>query len=112
MLKVEALRDELVKVSQEVGKHKEVAEKAGISVAYLAQIRQGKNAKTEKDSETGAKRIIWISDHTSSISLLTSLSMIIINYTRCLNLNHYLANSAPTCELQMSFTHFRKGKSL
>jgi len=52
MLKVEALRDELVKVSQEVGKHKEVAEKAGISVAYLAQIRQGKNAKTEKEENT------------------------------------------------------------
>jgi transcriptional regulator with XRE-family HTH domain len=49
MLKVEALRDELVKVSQEVGKHKEVSEKAGISVAYLDQIRKGKNAKTEKE---------------------------------------------------------------
>lgn len=52
MLKVEALRDELIKVSQEVGKHKEVAVKAGISVAYLAQIRQGKNAKTEKEENT------------------------------------------------------------
>ena len=49
MLKVEALRDELVKVSKEVGKHKEVSEKAGISVAYLDQIRKGKNAKTEKE---------------------------------------------------------------
>jgi len=58
MLKVEALRDELVKVSQEVGKHKEVAEKAGISVVYLAQIRQGKNAKTEKKENKNLLKLL------------------------------------------------------
>jgi len=43
MLKVNALRDELKIVSEEVGKHKEVAKKGNISLQYLSQIRQGTN---------------------------------------------------------------------
>jgi len=48
-MKIEALRYELVKVAKEVGNHKIVAEIAGISIAYLAQIRTGKNAKLDTD---------------------------------------------------------------
>ena len=43
MLKIEALRCELIKISEEVGKHAMVAKKSKISVAYLSQIRKGKN---------------------------------------------------------------------
>ena len=49
MVKIEALRYELIEIANEVGKHKEVAEMAGISVAYLGQIRQGTNAKTDNN---------------------------------------------------------------
>tara|TARA_R110000851_G_scaffold299049_1_gene454901 strand:- start:102 stop:338 length:237 start_codon:yes stop_codon:yes gene_type:complete len=43
MLKIEALRSELIKVSEEVGKHSLVAKESKISVTYLSQIRNGKN---------------------------------------------------------------------
>lgn len=53
MLELEALRDELVKLAEQVGKHKEVAEIANISVAYLSQIRSGANVtlNIEKNRE-------------------------------------------------------------
>jgi len=47
MLKVNALRDELKMVSEEVGKHKEVAKKGNISLQYLSQIRQGTNVTVD-----------------------------------------------------------------
>ena len=47
MLKVNALRDELKIVSEEVGKHKEVAKKGNISLQYLSQIRQGTNVTVD-----------------------------------------------------------------
>jgi len=57
MLKVEALRDELVKVSK-VGFHKKVAAESGISVGYLDQIKNGKNAKTEKEENRTLLRLL------------------------------------------------------
>ena len=49
MLGIEALRDELVKLAEQVGKHKEVAEIASISVAYLSQIRSGANVTLDNE---------------------------------------------------------------
>lgn len=43
MLDIESLRFELVKVSEQVGRHSLVAEKENISVTYLSQIRKGTN---------------------------------------------------------------------
>ena len=57
-MKIEALRFELVKVAQEVGSHKEAAEIAGISVAYLSQIRQGTNAKTETEENSNLLNLL------------------------------------------------------
>ena len=49
MLDIEALRYELQKVSEVVEKHTKVAEKAGISVKYLEQIRKGKNVTLDNE---------------------------------------------------------------
>ena len=45
MLKIEALRDELILVANVVKDHKEVAETTNNSLSFLAQIRSGKNVK-------------------------------------------------------------------
>jgi hypothetical protein len=58
MVRIEALRHELIEVSQEVAKHKEVAEIAGISVAYLGQIRGGTNAKTDNNENIALIKLL------------------------------------------------------
>lgn len=47
MLKIEALREELVQIASVTEEHEEVARKSQISTSYLRQIRQGKNAKLD-----------------------------------------------------------------
>ena len=49
MLNIDDLRIELITVANVVREHVEVAEKANISVPYLTQIRNGKNAKTDTE---------------------------------------------------------------
>ena len=49
MLKLEALRDELKVVSKEVKNHFRVAEKAGISLAYLTKIRKGTHVTIDNE---------------------------------------------------------------
>jgi hypothetical protein len=53
MLEIEALREELVLVANVVGEHKAVAEATNNSVSFVAQIRNGTNAKinTEKNQQ-------------------------------------------------------------
>ena len=49
MLEIEALRDELVSVANVIGEHKEVAEATKNSVSFVAQIRNGTNAKINNE---------------------------------------------------------------
>jgi transcriptional regulator with XRE-family HTH domain len=49
MLNIDSLRSELVMVANVIKEHAEVAEKVGISVGYLTQIRQGKNATLDDE---------------------------------------------------------------
>jgi len=53
MLEIEALREELVSIAKVVGEHKEVAEATNNSISFVAQIRNGTNAKinTEKNQQ-------------------------------------------------------------
>ena len=61
MLNIDDLRIELITVANVVREHVEVAEKANISVPYLTQIRNGKNAKTDtEENRTLLKNIINI----------------------------------------------------
>ena len=49
MLEIEALRDELVLVANVVGEHKEVTEATNNSISFVAQIRNGTNAKINNE---------------------------------------------------------------
>jgi len=49
MLEIEALRDELVSVANVIGEHKAVAEATNNSVSFVAQIRNGTNAKINNE---------------------------------------------------------------
>ena len=53
MISIEALRDELASVANVISEHKEVAEATKNSVSFVAQIRNGTNAKanTEKNQQ-------------------------------------------------------------
>jgi len=49
MIHIEALREELVLVANVVGEHKAVAEATNNSVSFVAQIRNGTNAKINNE---------------------------------------------------------------